>query len=81
LSSGENAYDDALNPDETSLGYIEAYGMSLWRNGSTDASRTVFEGLCKLAQTSESPEVARYTGVLRAIDATTYEAYVADVGE
>jgi hypothetical protein len=65
--------------DEASLVYLEAYGLTLWRNGSADSSRKVFKGLCTLAQAWKSPEITRYSRVLEAIDGgATYEAYAAD---
>jgi hypothetical protein len=68
--------------DETSLVYLEAYGLTLWRNGLADTSRTVFEGLYTLAQAWKSPEIARYSRVLEAIvSGITYEAYASNGGD
>ena len=81
-SGAKPAYEDDLGHDETSLVYLEAYGMLLWRNGLTDASRMVFKGLCELAQAWKSPELARYSRPLHAInDGVTYDAYAADAGD
>jgi hypothetical protein len=68
--------------DETSLAYLETYGLILWRNGSADSSRKVFKGLYTLAQAWKSPEIAHYARVLEAIvSGITYEAYASDAGD
>ena len=68
--------------DETSLAYLEAYGLILWRNGSVDKARAVFEGLHTLAQAWESPEIPGYARVLEAINSgVTYAAYASEFGD
>jgi hypothetical protein len=80
--AGADRRAEAEAHDETSLVYLEEYGLILWRNGSADSSRKVFKGLCTLARAWKSPELARYSRVLGAIDGgATYEAYAADLAD